>query len=948
MAVFASPGLYIREIEVNALPSAVGPIRPAFIGTAKKGPMNTPVFCSGPAQAVDTFGEPDPKHYLMYGVLSFFEEGDQCYIVRVGIELEDGQDQPLADVAIDTSGARTSGWGRIPVFTGIDYGKINLRYISAAASGGIGGPITFGPSSIDNIEFSDANSSTTYGETDATLDFGASEYTGDISDSFTLVITGAPTQSEGANIAGATYEVRRSSDNSVVASGTLTEPTVDYSNIIDAGDGLEFRINTVSGVLDVNDTFAWSVTPDNRDFAVSVEGGAATTYTMPTATYTTTAAFVTAVNNLLSGEDYQLINFTDSDDNVIPQIRTTTAGDRIQVTGGQAWCNTVGISLYAYDIPRSHLIGVADGPYTITNSNNRVLIDVIGASETQSVTFSVAVASDVSASTIATSIHNAGIVGGDRLWHSFALTTPGGESHVVIVTDADHELSMLRILANYSNLKTLRFAQELDIQYPYSKAYRGFGDNRTVLPASSTADAAVPASCDDPESADCASDTAYYENIVGWFVASSAGTWIDGYKLSLTQFTEGLGDSSGRYKVELKDNRGVTVESIDDVTFDKNSSKYIENAINPGTTGGGFNGNVWFHWEARPSYLQNDPDSSDYTVRLPSQLFGVEFTGMADGVPLDPAYSSDLDTAVIGNPAKGTGLYAFQNPESIDVNIITAPGFSGGAVIGQALQICESRGDAVYLVDPPFGLRPQQVVDWHNGMLLSSLNSAIDSSYGGLYWSWGNRKDTFNKINIWVPPSGHVAAVFSRSARIGELWSAAAGSRRGRILTMNELEYAPSLGERDLLYGSGNAVNPIAKFPNRGIMVYGDRTLKRGGSIFDHMHVRMLMIAIKKSIKGVLTDYLFEPNDRFLWDQIKNTIDPLLGDIQARRGLDGYRVICDDSNNTKERRAQNQVWVSVLLVPTGIAETIVVNMVALRQTQTFTAEEVLSASGVSS
>ena len=92
-------------------------------------------------------------------------------------------------------------------------------------------------------------------------------------------------------------------------------------------------------------------------------------------------------------------------------------------------------------------------------------------------------------------------------------------------------------------------------------------------------------------------------------------------------------------------------------------------------------------------------------------------------------------------------------------------------MIGQALQLCEARGDVLYLVDPPFGLSPQQVVDWHNGMLTSDLSTAINSSYGALYWGWGQQFDQFNNIYVWVPPSGHVAAVYSRTAQVAQQWS---------------------------------------------------------------------------------------------------------------------------------------------------------------------------------
>ena len=109
MAVYLSPGVFTNEIDLSVLPSAVGPLRPAFIGTAVKGPVNVPVLLTNAAQAIEVFGPPDPQSYMMYAILHFMEEGNQCYGMRVAVEDLPGLPGPLADVAIDTSGGRGKG-----------------------------------------------------------------------------------------------------------------------------------------------------------------------------------------------------------------------------------------------------------------------------------------------------------------------------------------------------------------------------------------------------------------------------------------------------------------------------------------------------------------------------------------------------------------------------------------------------------------------------------------------------------------------------------------------------------------------------------------------------------------------------------------------------------------------------------------------------------------------
>ena len=948
MAVFLSPGVFPREIDLSVLPTAIGPLRPGFIGTAQKGPLNVPTLATNATQAINIFGNPFPESYLMYNVLAYLEEGNAAFIMRVGVECEEGQSEELSDICIDTSGGRGKGWGRIPLFTGIDFGRINLREVGDGTDNVQS--LVFHAASASIITYNDADLSTTDGVTSASGTI-TGVYTGVVDDSWVMIITSAPNISDGAELAGAGYQIVRNSDGAIVAEGILADSNNDgTSDIIGISDGLSITITVTGGELDENDTFTWNAAPDNRNFSISVDGEVVpTTYTMPSTTYTTVASFIAAANGLLSGENYIFIEFTlDDGETTIPQIRSTIAGERIQLTTTQSFALECGTEQYAWDIPRSYLLGLDPGPYNITTQNNRVKIKVIGEIETTEVEFNIPVGLGQTTESLAIVIDAAGIVASEVVWNAFALTVPGEQTHLVIESSVARQLDTIQMLSNYSNLRTLRFAEEVNITYPYQRAYRGYNDNRLLLPDSGESTASTPLSCEtDPFSSDCAADTAYFASIVGWLVAPSAGTWINGYSVTLSIFTDGVGDVAGRYIVTILDNNNQPIDAIQDVSFDKRETRYIANLINPGTSLGGASGNGWINWEDRPAFLDNNVNiPATFVVRKPSQINGKEFKGMANGIPLDPAYSSELDAAVIGNPAESAGIYAFQNPESIDINLLVIPGFSTGAVIGTALQMCESRGDVLYIVDPPFGLRPQQVVDWHNGMLLSDLKAAVNSSYGALYWGWLRVFDQFSADEIWIPPSGHVAAVFSRTAREAEQWFAPAGLRRGRLLTALDVEYSPTQGERDLLYGSGNAVNPIVKFPQDGITIWGQRTLQRSQTALDRVNVRMLLIFIKKNLIQLLRNFIFEPNDRILWRQVSATIEPFLADIQARRGLTAFRVIIDESNNTPERIDRNELWVSVFLKPTKTVEFIVLNLVVLRTGASFSAEEVLAAGGI--
>ena len=457
MPTYLSPGVYPREIDLSAVTGNAGPLRAAFVGTAKKGPMNTPTFITSAQQAIDIFGEPFVESYLMYAVLAYLEESNQAYVIRVGIECQEGQPTELNDVCIDTSGNRINGWSRIPVFTGIDYGKLVMRAVSTLA------PAVFHDAGVENILFTDVSVSITDGPTDATLNFStgtyvSDQYTGCSDDIFSLFITGAP--DDGFAISGATFKVFRSRDSALMVSGTLSEKATGISTDIDIGEGLICEIVVTTGRLDTNDTFSFVAKPDNRTLTVEVNGVGAS-HTMPAASYTTATDLIDAINLLIAAEDY--IALVDTIDGVeYPEFRTKVAGDRIQLTGSCAFAGEVGVQQYVYDIPRSYLFGTDAEPYFINSQSNRVAIDVIPAdrSATISIVFTVPTGTNLLAASIAAAINGNGTYAGETYFTSFAITAPGNIQHVVVVTSDAHQLDQLILKANYSNLKTLMFAEE--------------------------------------------------------------------------------------------------------------------------------------------------------------------------------------------------------------------------------------------------------------------------------------------------------------------------------------------------------------------------------------------------------------------------------------------------------------------------------------------------------
>lgn len=936
MAVYLSPGVFVNEIDLSAFASQGSDVIPAFVGTAQKGPINDPQLITTAEQFVEVFGEPFSDSFLGYAVLAFLEEGTSCWVNRVVVECEDGQPTELSTTCVDVSGAKEQGWARIPLFSGVDFGRICTKVLSSDD------PLVFHAASTTTPIFTDVEESSSDGATAASMALSGT-YTGAIDDSFIVLITGAPTSGV---LDGATYDVLRNSDGETVSSGTLVDAGGGISSSFAIGSGDEASgltaVITVSGSspLESGDHIVFNAAPDNRTFAFAVEGDATPNLYQATGTYTDADTFADYMNTLAgSGEDY--IAVAKDDGSVC--VRTDVAGRWIQLVATEAFALEIGVQKWAYDIPRSHIVAQDSGPYNINTTNNRVKVVVVSDLETVYAETSLTSSSVHTAATLVSELDAGSIVEGIVRYDAVELQVTDDDTVVVLMTTTSNDTDNIALIANSSNPKTLRFAQEMQIPFPYGSDYRVFTDSRLVLPEQGVVDPSTPLSCETaPMSNECADDSAYYAAIVGYLVAQSAGTWANGYTVKLSVYN----NTSGRYTLRVFDDNGIEVERIDDLSFDPSEARYIGNIVNPGSALGGISGSATLRWEERPTDLANDSTDPSYEVRIPGTFSSMAFSGGLNGIPDDPIYSGEIDAAILGIASESTGIFAFQNSELYDIDLLLTPGVATGSVIAQALAMAESRGDLVYLVDPPFGLRPSQVIDWHNGMLDSSLTSAINSSYGALYWGWQKVFDQFSREEIYIPPSGMVSAVFGRTSRVGERWFAPAGLQRGRLLTSLDVEYNPSQGERDQLYGLGNAVNPIVKFPQDGIVVFGQRTLQRADTALNRVNVRMLLNFLKKRLVRLLRNYIFEPNDDILRATVKANVEPLLREVASRRGITAFKVVVDETNNTPQRIDNNELWVSVFIQPTKAAEFIRLNMVVLRTEQSFSAAEVLQAGGV--
>lgn len=280
-----------------------------------------------------------------------------------------------------------------------------------------------------------------------------------------------------------------------------------------------------------------------------------------------------------------------------------------------------------------------------------------------------------------------------------------------------------------------------------------------------------------------------------------------------------------------------------------------------------------------------------------------------------------------------TGMQVLDDP-SINVGIALVPGIHTMDVQNALITLAETSQNFLALVSPPYGMsNTQAAIDWSNGKA-TSRTTALNSSYAAVHWPHVKVFSTFDGIDRWYDPSIFAARQMAYTDSVADSWFAPAGYSRGRLTKPSDVEVKLNQGDRDSLYSGGNIINPIVKFPQQGITIFGQRTTQRTASALDRINVRRLMIYIRKMIVDGCERFVFEPNDAFTWSQVQQTINPRLDDIRRRRGISEFRVVCDDTVNTPVRIDRNELWTKVIVKPTKTAEILIFEINLTNQSAT--------------
>ena len=302
-----------------------------------------------------------------------------------------------------------------------------------------------------------------------------------------------------------------------------------------------------------------------------------------------------------------------------------------------------------------------------------------------------------------------------------------------------------------------------------------------------------------------------------------------------------------------------------------------------------------------------------------SGSYGGSFSGGLPRTTTAQLFNENITATNIQGYAPADYQNAFNlltNADDYQFNVIIAPGVGlDNSAASSLIALTQNRGDSFSPVDTGvYGTLVNQ----------ATQNAAGQSSnYSACYYPWVQLYNSNLGKAVWVPPTTVIGGVLAFNDSVGQPWFAPAGINRGGIPDVLKAERRLSQTDRDTLYSAN--VNPLATFPNNGVVVFGQKTLQRKPTSLDRVNVRRLLIALKQYIGGISRGLVFEQNTNTTRNKFLSQVNPYLDSIVSRQGLYAYKVVMDDTNNTPSVIDRNQLVGQIYIQPTKTAEFIILN-----------------------
>jgi len=330
-------------------------------------------------------------------------------------------------------------------------------------------------------------------------------------------------------------------------------------------------------------------------------------------------------------------------------------------------------------------------------------------------------------------------------------------------------------------------------------------------------------------------------------------------------------------------------------------------------------------------------DASGYvaagTLKSGSRYMRLNSATAANTMP-GGSLAGGVDDNDLSNGEMMAAYALFKEPEVVDVTLVM--GGASNTVVSRYIidNITSVRKDCIALVSPS---RASVVNPASNSAAVAALevdNTTLgSSSYAVMDGAWKYQYDRYNDVFTYVPMNGDMAGLCARTDFTNDAWWSPAGYNRGTIKNIVKLSWEANKANRDVLYQIG--VNPLITPRGAGVLLFGDKTMQVLPSAFDRINVRRLFIVLEKAIAIAAKALLFEFNDEFTRAQFVNIVSPFLRDVQGRRGITDFKVVCDSSNNTGQVIDTNNFVGDIYIKPARSINFIQLNFIAARTDVSF-------------
>jgi phage tail sheath protein FI len=391
-----------------------------------------------------------------------------------------------------------------------------------------------------------------------------------------------------------------------------------------------------------------------------------------------------------------------------------------------------------------------------------------------------------------------------------------------------------------------------------------------------------------------------------------------------TAYAESVGATGDAIHVAVVDEdgaftgrQGVVIETYAEVSVaadaktEQGAGNYYKNVINQQSP------YIWFG--AHNSSLTNAGGNASA---------GLTFGGSDS--PVTASFKGGKDGTKPTGAQKISSYNLFKSAEDVDVSFLLGSDADTTLATHLINNIAESRKDCIVVLSPERAdvVNNNAYEGKERDDVIEFRDTLPSSSYAVMDSGWKYQYDKYNDIYRYVPLNGDTAGLMVQTDSTRDPWYSPAGFNRGNVKNVIRLSYNPGKADRDELYKKG--VNPVVTFPGQGTVLFGDKTMLSKPSAFDRINVRRLFIVLEKAISTASKFTLFEFNDEFTRSQFRNLVEPFLRDVQGRRGITDFRVVCDATNNTGEVIDRNEFVGDIYIKPARSINFIQLNFVAVR------------------